>query len=68
MLVGITYALRQNKVDSSFKVVGAPLAEAEIVAVMKKGADALTGEVNAALGRLKESGEYSAIHDRWLAM
>ncbi|VFQ43734.1 ABC transporter substrate-binding protein [Desulfoluna butyratoxydans] len=68
VLVGITYALRQNKVDSSFKVVGAPLAEAEIVAVMKKGADTLTGEVNAALGRLKASGEYAAIHDRWLAM
>jgi len=68
VLVGATFAIRQSKVDPSYKVVGAPLAEAEIVAVMKKGADALTEEVNAALGRLNKSGEYRAIHDRWLAM
>lgn len=68
VLVGYTYAVRQNKVDPDYKVVGAPLAEAEIVAVMKKGADTLTGEVNAALARLQKSGEYQTIHDRWLAL
>ncbi len=68
VLVGYTYAIRQNKVDPAYKVVGSPLAEAEIVAVMKKGADALTAEVNAALSRLQKSGEYQTIHDRWLAL
>ena len=68
VLVGYTYAVRQRQVDATCKVVGDPLAEAEIVGVMKKGADALTVEVNAALARLQKSGEYKAIHDRWLAL
>lgn len=68
VLVGYAYAVNQNKTDPAFKVVGPPLAEAEIVAVMKKGADTLTAKVNAALTRIRKAGEYQAILDRWLVL
>ena len=66
VLVGYAYAVNQMKADQSFKIVGEPLAEAEIVAVMPKGADALTRKVNEALAKIKADGTYQAIHDKWL--
>jgi len=47
-------------------LVGEPLAEAEIVMVMPKGADALTAKVNSALSAVKSNGTYQKVHDRWL--
>lgn len=66
VIVGYAYAVNQMKADPSYKVTGEPLAQAEIVAVLPKGADALTREINAALARIKEDGTYQKIHDKWL--
>ncbi len=66
VIVGYAYAVNQIKTDPSYKVVGEPLAEAEIVMVMPQGADELTGKVNAALAALKADGSYQKIHDQWL--
>jgi len=66
VLVGYAYAVNQMKADPSFKIIGEPLAQAEIVAVLPKGADALTLEINKALMNLKADGTYQAIYDKWL--
>jgi len=66
VLVGYAYAVNQMKADPSYKVVGEPLAEAEVVAVLPQGADALTQEINRALANLKSDGTYQAIYDKWL--
>ncbi|MCB2216284.1 ABC transporter substrate-binding protein [Desulfofustis glycolicus] len=66
VLVGYAYAVQQMKTDPSFKVVGEPLAKAEIVIVLPLGADTLTDQVNQALVRIKENGTYEQIHDTWL--
>ncbi|MGA9178832.1 MAG: ABC transporter substrate-binding protein [Desulfobacterales bacterium] len=66
VLVGYAYAVRQIKTDPFYKVVGEPLAEAEIVMVMPKGADALTAKVNSALSAVKSNGTYQKVYDRWL--
>lgn len=42
------------------------LAEAEIVMVLPKGTDELTGRLNSALKDLRTDGTYQKIHDRWL--
>jgi polar amino acid transport system substrate-binding protein len=66
VVVGYAYAVNQIKTDPSYKVVGQPLAEAEIVMVLPKGADDLTGKLNSALKDLRADGTYQQIHDRWL--
>lgn len=66
VLVGYAYAVNQIKTDPSYKVVGAPLAEAEIVMVLPKGADTLTAELNKALADIKADGTHQKILDRWL--
>lgn len=66
VLVGYAYAVNQMKADPSYKIVGDPLAEAEIVAVLPKGADALTAKINEALAKIKKDGTYQAILDKWL--
>lgn len=66
VLVGYAYAVNQMKVDPSYKIVGEPLAVAETVVVMPKGADALTQKINDALAKIKADGTYQKIHDKWL--
>ncbi|GAB6907278.1 Extracellular solute-binding protein, family 3 [Desulfosarcina cetonica] len=66
VLVGYAYAVNQIKTDPSYKVVGTPLSEAEIVMVLPKGADSLTSQLNDALAKIKGDGTYQQIHDRWL--
>lgn len=66
LVVGYAYAVNQIKQDPSFTVVGEPLAEAEIVMVMPKGADELTKALNTALAAIRADGTYDVIHDRWL--
>jgi len=66
IIVGYAYAVNQIKTDPSYKVVGQPLAESEIVMVMPQGSDELTQKVNAALAALKADGTYQKIHDKWL--
>ncbi len=66
VIVGYAYAVNQIKADPSYKVVGEPLAEAEIVMVLPKGADDLTNKVNMALAEIKKAGTYQTIKDRWL--
>ncbi len=66
VLVGYAYAVNQMKVDPAYKIVGEPLAVAETVVVMPKGADALTKKINEALANMKADGTYQKIHDKWL--
>ncbi len=66
VLVGYAYAVNQMKTDPSFKVVGAPLAKAEIVMVLPKNTDELTARVNEALDKIRKNGVYDEIHARWL--
>jgi polar amino acid transport system substrate-binding protein len=66
VIVGYAYAVNQMKADPSFKIVGEPLAEAEIVMVLPKGADGLTEKVNGALAKMKADGSYQKIVDKWL--
>lgn len=68
VLVGYAYVVQQMKTDPSYKVVGAPLAQAEIVVVLPKGADALTAEVNGALQKIKANGTYGKIKETWLSV
>jgi len=66
VLVGYAYAVNQMKTDPSYKVVGEPLSEADVIMVLPKGADDLTARVNAALRKIKDDGTYQRIHDYWL--
>ena len=68
LVVGYAYAVNQIKEDSSYKVVGAPLAEAEIVVVMPKGADALTAQINEALAATRKNGAYDKAYATWLKL
>jgi polar amino acid transport system substrate-binding protein len=68
LVVGYAYAVNQIKADPSYKIVGAPLAEAEIVVVMRKGADALTTKVNEALAAIRKSGAYDKAYATWLKL
>ncbi len=66
IVVGYAYAVNQIKTTPGFKVVGEPLAKAEIVMVMKKGSDALTHRLNTALATLRANTVYDAIQTKWL--
>ncbi len=68
VIVGYAYVVQQMKTDPSYKVVGDPLAKAEIVIVLPKDADALTAKVNQALARIKENGTYDQVVNAWLSV
>ena len=68
LVVGYAYAVNQIKADPSYKVVGEPLAEAEIVVVMRQGADALTAKVNEALAEIRRNGAYDKAYATWLKL
>lgn len=68
LIVGYAYAVNQIKEDPSYKIVGAPLEEAEIVMVLPQGADALTGKLNEALAAIRKNGKYQAAADTWLTI
>ena len=68
VLVGYAYVVQQMKTDPSYKIVGEPLAQAEIVVVLPKGADTLTAELNSALKKIKENGTYQQIKETWLSV
>lgn len=66
VIVGYAYAVTQIKKTPRFKVVGDPLHQAEIVMVMRAGADELTGRMNRALSEIRSDGTYDKIHGKWL--
>ncbi|ABK19619.1 ABC transporter substrate-binding protein [Syntrophobacter fumaroxidans] len=66
VIVGYAYAVNQIKTDPSYKVVGKPLAEADIVIVAARGADALTARINQSLSAVRTEGTYQKILDQWL--
>ena len=68
LVVGYAYAVNQIKADPSFKVVGEPLSEAEIVVVMPQGAEALTAKVNGALAAVRKNGAYDKAYATWLKL
>ena len=68
LVVGYAYAVNQIKEDPSYKIVGEPLAEAEIVVVMPQGAASLTAKVNGALAAVRKNGAYDKAHAAWLKL
>jgi polar amino acid transport system substrate-binding protein len=68
VIAGLAFAVEQNKVDTSFEIVGDPLTTAEIVAVFPKGAESLTAEFNKALAAIKADGTYDALIAKWLTL
>lgn len=66
VICGIAYAAVQMKKDPSYKIAGKPLNSVEIVMALPKGADELTARVNSALARVRATGIYKEIYDRWL--
>ena len=68
VIVGYAYVVTQIKKTPQFKVVGDPLHQAEIVMVMKAGANALTGKMNLALAAIRANGTYDNIREKWLSM
>ena len=68
VIVGYAYVVTQMKKTPKFKVVGEPVSQAEIVMVMKAGADDLTGKLNQALAAIRADGTYDTLIDKWLSM
>ncbi|CAG36288.1 ABC transporter substrate-binding protein [Desulfotalea psychrophila] len=68
VFVGYAYAVNHMKSDSAYKIVDEPLAKADIVAVLDKGADALTQKINESLAKLKANGKYQKIVNQWLTV
>lgn len=66
LVVGYAYAVNQMKTDPSYKIVGAPLEKNEIVMVLPKGSDDLTGQINQALAKIKQNGTYDRMIKTWL--
>lgn len=58
------YYLVQNK-DANVKRVGQPLTSESYGIAVKKSNTKLTEEINAALKKLKDSGEYNNIYKKW---
>jgi len=67
VVVGYAYALTQKNFDNEYKIIGT-LAPAQLVAVMKKGRDELTKQINDALKTLKSNGVYDKLIQKWLAV
>ncbi|MCF4151255.1 ABC transporter substrate-binding protein [Dethiosulfovibrio sp. F2B] len=68
VIVGLAYAVERINEDPSYRVV-APVGDAaEIVAVMPKGSDDLTAQMNKALASLRSNGKWQALVDRWLSV
>ncbi|MGB5917615.1 ABC transporter substrate-binding protein [Arcobacter sp.] len=67
VVVGYAYALTQKDFNNEYKIVD-NLAPSQLVAVMKKGNDSLTKEINSALKTLKENGTYDKLVKKWLAV
>jgi len=68
VIVGYAYAVNQIKQDNSYKVVGNPIAKAEVVMVMPKGADSLTKKLNEALSSIRKQGIYDELIKKWLSV
>lgn len=66
LVVGYAYAVNQIKEDPSYKIIGQPLAEAEIVIVLPKGSDSLTNKINEALTAIRKNGTYAKMESAWL--
>ncbi len=66
VIVGYAYAVNQIKQDPSYKIVGDPVAKADIVMVVQKGADSLTQKVNEALAKIRTNGTYDKLVNKWL--
>lgn len=67
VVVGYAYAINQKNFKKEFKISGT-LAPAELVAVMRKGDDSLTKEINEALKTLKANGTYDKLVQKWLVV
>jgi len=68
VIAGLAFAVEQNKVDSSFQIVGDPLSTAEIVGVFPKGSDTLTAAFNNGLAQIKTDGTYDGLVQKWLTL
>ncbi|MCF6281706.1 MAG: transporter substrate-binding domain-containing protein [Candidatus Polarisedimenticolaceae bacterium] len=57
--------LTKTGYERAVVAVGEPLAEVERVIAVRKGNRALLAQLNKAIGELKRSNEYQAIHHKW---
>ena len=60
----IKYYLKTNKV-TGYEIVGPMLEATKDAIAVKKGNEALQGEINKAMAELKASGEYDTIYEKW---
>ncbi len=60
----IKYYLKTNKV-TGYEIVGPMLEATKDAIAVKKGNEALQGEINKAMADLKASGEYDTIYEKW---
>lgn len=67
VVVGYAYAVTQKNFNKEYKIVGTILPT-HLVAVMKKGQDELTQQINDALKTLKSNGVYDKLIQKWLAV
>lgn len=65
VVVGYAYATKQKNFKNEYKIVD-KLAPAQLVAVMKKGQDKLTKDINMALEKLRANGVYDKLVQKWL--
>lgn len=69
VVVGYAYAATQLKDKKDLKIINSPVGEtSEVVMVNKKGADALTSQLNKALAAIRKNGEYDKAIDTWLKL
>lgn len=68
LVVSYAYAVNQMKEDPAYAIAGEPLAPAEIVMVLKHGADSLTAKLNEALAAIRKNGAYQKAVDTWLTV
>ncbi|OSB18572.1 amino acid ABC transporter substrate-binding protein [Clostridium sporogenes] len=70
VVVGYAYATTamKDKKDDNLKIINSPVGSSDIVMVTKKGSNDLTKELNKALKKVKESGKYEEIKNKWLSL
>ena len=52
--------------DPSYELVGKPFTEEPYGIAVKKGNKELVDALNDALKKMKDSGKYDEIHDKWI--
>lgn len=68
LVVAYTYAVNEYKSNGDVRVLDEPLTRKDIVMALKLGSDELTKKINEALAKVKESGKYDELVEKWLTI